>query len=265
MKLVKILGLCGLLIFAVSCSKIIEKTLENNPEILHNAMKKNPAGFMAALREAAQNAQKTEIEDARKKEEDDRKKEFENPKSFALESDRPVLGDRNAPVVIVEYSDLQCPFCTRGANTMKEVAQAYGGKVSFVFKHLPLEGKHPNARRGSEFFEAIAMIDTKKAFDFKLKVFDNQKATYGSKSDAEKLYEKLAKEVGADLGQVKSNLKNKKDFIAKRIDKDIQEASRNGIQGTPGFLINGVTLKGAYPFDEFKKIIDEWLKKKGKA
>lgn len=263
LKILKWVALASFLLLGVSCAKIIEKTLENNPEILHKAIKKNPAGFMATLREAAQEAQKADIENARKQEQDDRKKEFENPKSFALEADRPVKGNRKAPVVIVEYSDLQCPFCSRGSNTMGEVAKAYGDKVSFVFKHLPLEGKHPNARRGSEYFEAIAMHDVNKAFKFKELVFVNQKETYGAKSAVEKLYAKLTKEAGADVGKVQATLKSKKSVIAARIDKDIQEAQKNGIQGTPGFLINGVTLKGAYPFDEFKKIIDEWLKRKG--
>lgn len=255
----------SLLLFGVSCSKIIEKTLENNPEILYNVIKKNPAGFMETLREAAQNAQKEEIENARKQEEQDRKQEFENPKKYSIEESRPVLGNRNAPVVIVEYSDLQCPFCARGNNTMEEVKKAYGDKVAFVFKHLPLEGKHPNARRGSEYFEAIAMEDVDKAFKFKSLVFDNQQATYGAADKAEKLYEKLTKQAGANLAAVQKNLKNKSSMIKERIDADIQEATKNGIEGTPGFLINGVSLKGAYPFPEFKKIIDEWLERKGKA
>ena len=65
------------------------------------------------------------------------------------------------------------------------------------------------------------------------------------------------------MGKLAADLKGKADMIKKRIDADMEEAQKNGIEGTPGFLINGVTLKGAYPFPEFKKIIDEWLKRKG--
>ena len=127
-----------------------------------------------------------------------------------------------------------------------------------MFKHLPLESKHPNARRGSEYFEAIAMQDQGKAYKFKALVFANQKETYG---DAEKLYEKLAKEAGADVAKVKADLKAKGSDITSIINKDMEEAGKFGFQGTPGYLINGVSLKGAYPFEEFKKIIDKHLGK----
>jgi protein-disulfide isomerase len=250
-------------LMATSCSKLIEKTIENNPEIIYNAIKKNPAKFMATLREAAQEAQKSEYENSQKQEEQDRMQEFEKPKSYAMESDRPFKGSASAPITIVEYSDFQCPFCKRGSDTMDEVVKAYGDKVRLVFKHLPLEQKHPNARRGSEYFEAIALQDVNKAFEFKKLVFDNQQETYGSDKDAEKLYQKLAKEAKADMSRLNADLKGKADFISKRIDADMAEAQKNGIEGTPGFLINGVTLKGAYPFKDFKMIIDEWLKRKG--
>lgn len=263
MKLSKALLFATLILFTASCSKLIEKTIENNPEILYNAIKKDPVKFMDTLRDAAQEAQKGEYERAQKKEEEDRKKEFEKPKAYTVEADRPVKGPATAAVTIVEYSDFQCPYCKRGSDTMEEVVKAYGDKVRLVFKHLPLESKHPNARRGSEYFEAIAMQDVAKAFEFKKKVFADQNSTYGSDKDADKFYQKVAKDVGADTAKLAADLKGKADFIKKRIDADMEEAGKNGIEGTPGFLINGVTLKGAYPFPEFKKIIDEWLKKKG--
>lgn len=216
---------------------------------------------MDTLREAAQEAQKTEMERNQKNEEAERMKEFDSPKKFTMEADRPFKGPANAPITVVEYSDFQCPFCKRGADTIDEVTKAYGDKVRVVFKHLPLEGKHPNARRGSEYFEAIALQDSAKAFAFKNLVFNNQEKTYGSDKDAEKLYQGLAKEAGADMGRLAKDLKDKADFITKRINADMAEAQANGIEGTPGFLINGVTIKGAYPFPEFKKIIDEWLKR----
>ncbi len=263
MKLTKMLFFVSLIALGTSCSKLIEKTIENNPEIIYNVIKKDPVKFMETLREAAQEAQKGEYERSQKKEEEDRKKEFDNPKAFAMEADRPAKGSPNAVVTIVEYSDFQCPYCKKGAETMDEVVKAYGDKVRLVFKHLPLEGKHPNARRGSEYFEAIAMQDAGKAFDFKKNVFASQNDTYGSDKEAEKFYQKVAKDVGADMAKLSADLKGKADTIKKRIDADMAEAQKNGIEGTPGFLINGVTLKGAYPFPEFKKIIDEWIKRKG--
>lgn len=263
MKSVKFLVICSLVFASAGCSKLIEKTIEDNPEIIYKAIKKDPAKFMTALREAAQEAQKSEYENGRKAEEEERKKEFENPKKFAVEANRPIKGNKDAMITIVEYSDFQCPFCRQGSNTMDEVAKEYGDKVRFIFKHLPLEGKHPNARRASEYFEAIAMQDPAKAFEFKKLVFGRQNDTYGSDKDADKLYQALAKDAKADMSRLNKDLKEQADAIKQRIDADMAEAQSNGIEGTPGFLVNGVTLKGAYPLPEFKKIIDEWIKRKG--
>ena len=250
-------------LMTTSCAKMIEKTIENNPEIIYNVIKKDPAKFMNTLREAAQQAQGAEAEEMKKREQAERMKEFEKPKTFAVESDRPFSGNANAPITIIEYSDFQCPYCKRGDETIDEVVKAYGDKVRIVFKHLPLESKHPNARRGAEYFEAIAMQDAAKAFAFKKIVFENQQDTYGSDKDAEKFYQKAAKEAKADVSKLQSDLKSKSELISKRIAADMAEAQKNGIEGTPGFLINGVSIKGAFPFPDFKTIIDEWLKRKG--
>lgn len=241
-----------------NCSELVKKTIQDNPEIVFEAIKKDPAGFMEVVRGAAQEAQKAEMMAAQKAEETAREEEFSNPKKPEVGGDRAVLGNSSAPVTIVEYSDFQCPFCQRGASTINKVMKDYDGKVKLVFKHLPLESKHPNARLGAEYFEAIAMQDGKKAYEFKKLVFQNQNETYG---DAEKFYKETAKKVGADMAKLSSDLKNKNDAISKIIEADMQEAGKFGFQGTPGYLINGVSLKGAYPYDEFKKVIDRHLKK----
>lgn len=254
----RLMTLCACVGLLASCSELVKKTIQDNPDIVFEAIKKDPAKFMEVVRGAAQEAQKAEMMAAKEAETKAREDEFANPKKPEIGADRAILGDKSAPVTIVEYSDFQCPFCQRGADTVTKVLDEYPGKVKLVFKHLPLEQKHPNARRGSEYFEAIAMQDQKKAYEFKKLVFENQNDTYG---DAEKLYEKLAKKVGADMGKLKGDLKSKSDAISKIINNDMQEANKFGFQGTPGYLINGVSLKGAYPYEEFKKVIDRHLKK----
>lgn len=257
-KLARVLVLVSCIGLLASCSELVKKTIQDNPEIVFEAIKKDPAGFMEVVRTAAMESQKVEQENQAKKEMEARENEFKNPKTPEITANRAVMGDKSATVTIVEYSDFQCPFCSRGAKTVGDVMKAYPGKVKLLFKHLPLEGKHPNARRGSEYFEAIALQDVNKAYKFKTLVFENQNDTYG---DAEKLYQKLAKKVGADTGKLAADLKSKASDIAKIIDADIAEASKFGFNGTPGYLINGVSLKGAYPLDEFKKIIDRHLGK----
>ena len=257
-KLTSLLVLVLSMTFLSSCSEIVKKTIESNPEIVFAAIKKDPAKFMEVVREAAQEAQASEGKRAQEREAEARAKEFKNPLKPEIASSRAVFGSKDAPITIVEYSDFQCPFCSRGAATVEEVMKSYGGKVRLLFKHLPLEGKHPNARRGSEFFEAIAMQDVSKAYKFKNLIFENQKATYG---DAEALYKKLAQQAGANVGKLMADLKGKKAIIDKIINADMEEAQKFGFNGTPGYLINGVSLKGAYPAKDFKAIIDKHLGK----
>ncbi|NBT58846.1 hypothetical protein EBT16_08700 [bacterium] len=87
-----------------------------------------------------------------------REDEFKSPKKPKLSKDRAVLGSLSSPIIIVAYSDFQCPYCSRGANTIEEVRKKYGKKVAFVFKHLPLPF-HPMAQPAAEYFEAIALQD----------------------------------------------------------------------------------------------------------
>lgn len=257
--IIRILTLVLCLGLFASCSEMVKKTIQDNPEIVFEAIKKNPGKFMEVVRNAAREAEKKEMMAAQEKEQKAREDEFNNPKKPEIADNRAILGSSAAAVTIVEYSDFQCPFCQRGSDTVNRVLEEYPGKVKLLFKHLPLESKHPNARRGSEYFEAIAFQDNKKAYEFKKLVFQNQNETYG---DAEKLYKKLAKKAGANMAKLQSDLKQKSKIIAGIIDKDVQEASKFGFNGTPGYLINGVSLKGAYPFPEFKKVIDRHLGKK---
>ncbi len=245
--------------FLTSCSKLVKKTIQENPDIVFEAIKSDPAGFMKVVQTAAQEAQKKEMLAAQEKEKQAIEEEFKNPKKPDMGANRAFLGEPSASITIVEYSDFQCPFCQKGADTVEKVMKEYKGKIRLLFKHLPLEQKHPNARRASQYFEAIAMQDPKKAYEFKKSVFENQNETYG---DAEKLYKKLAKKVGANMGKLASDLKSKASEIDKIIDADKEEASKFGFNGTPGYLVNGVSLKGAYPIESFKKVIDRHLKGK---
>ena len=191
-----------------------------------------------------------------KAEADQREAEFKNPKKPKVSSDRAVLGSLSAPIVIVAYSDFQCPYCSRGASTIEEVRKKYGKKVAFVFKHLPLPF-HPMAQPAAEYFEAIAIQEPAKAYKFHDEVFKNQQQL---SSGGENLLADLAKKVGADMARLKKDLKSSK--VQKRIEEDKAEAKAFDISGTPGFIVAGVSLKGAYPLDAFEAIIDRRLKSK---
>ncbi|HMN68831.1 MAG TPA: thioredoxin domain-containing protein [Bdellovibrionales bacterium] len=233
----------------------LEKTIEENPDIVFNAIKKNPKKFVEVVNEAVRTAQESSREDEAKQEESRLEEEFKNPKQAVIDEGRVIFGKKDAPVTIVEFSDFQCPYCSRGYQTMKEVQKEYGDKVRIVFKHLPLDF-HPMAMPAAKYFEAIALQDHGKAEKFHDEIFKNQKDL---NQDGEKALKNFAKKVGADLKKLEKDLSS--DAIAKRIAADQEEAKKFEFSGTPGFLINGVSLRGAYPFPEFKKIIDRHLAK----
>ena len=237
----------------------IQKLIEDNPEIVFQAIKKNPKKFVEVVNEAVKTAQEGSREDEAKQEAARMDEEMKNPKKPVIEDNRVIFGNKSAPITIVEYSDFQCPYCGRGFQTVKEVEKAYGDKVRIVFKHLPLDF-HPFAMPAAKYFEAIALQDPKKAEKFHDEVFSNQKEL---NQDGEKFLKSVAKKTGANMAKVEKDMNS--ESVQKRIATDMEEAKKFEFSGTPGFLINGVSLRGAYPAPEFKKIIDKELAASGAA
>ncbi len=234
----------------------IEKTLNDKPEIITELIKKHPAKFIMAFQEAAKNAQK-EMAQVREEEEAKKlEKTYDSPLVPNLRADESYRGTKGAPITLIEYSDFECPFCTRGFRTVQELMTKYKGKVAFVYKHLPLSF-HKNARNASLYYEAIRLQDEKKAFAFHDAIFANQ----GKLKSGEGFLKAIAKKVGANMSQLAKDKDSKK--VLARIEEDLKEAAKFGMQGTPGFLLNGIPVKGAYPLSHFDKIIAE-LKKRGK-
>ena len=250
-------ALAALVISGCTSKQQIEKAIEENPEIVFNAIKKNPKKFVEVVNEAVRTAQEGSREDEAKEEAGRLEEEFKNPKQPVVESGRVIFGKKDAPITIVEYSDFQCPYCGRGYTTVREVQKEYGDKVRVVFKHLPLDF-HPMAMPAAKYFEAIALQDHGKAEKFHDEVFTNQTKL---NQEGDKYLKATAKKVGANLTKLETDLKS--DAVMARIKADMDEAKKFEFSGTPGFLINGVSLRGAYPAPEFKKIIDRQLAKGG--
>lgn len=254
-QVLKAFFVCALL-FSFGCSPSAEQlkqTLEKNPDILFDVLKQNQEKFVEVVASASQ-AAKGKQQDLRKKQRQaQREEEFKNPKKPNIDLNRAIIGSKNAPITIVEYSDFQCPYCSRGYKTMKEVKEKYGDKVRIVYKHLPLQF-HPLAMPAAKYFEAIALQDKKKAYLFHDQVFENQKKLSSLK---EKFLEDIAKGLKVNMVKLKKDMES--DVVKKRIADDTAEAKKFGITGTPGFLVNGVSIKGAYPTAEFVKVIGRLL------
>src|SRR5688572_16423232 len=159
-----------------------------------------------------------------------------------------VLGPKDAPVTIVEFSDFQCPYCKRGADTVHQIAKEYPKDVRIVFKHNPLSF-HKDAFLASE--ASMAAGEQGKFWEYHDKLFANQQ-----KLDRASL-EQYAQELQLDMAKFKSAIESGK-FKA-QIDESIKYAQSVGARGTPTFFVNGKLVRGAQPFDQFKPTIEQEL------
>ena len=157
----------------------------------------------------------------------------------------PVLGNKNAKIMLVVFSDFQCPFSKRGYDTTKALIGKYGNNISYVYKHLPL-GFHPEAAPAAK--AALAAGKQGKYYEYHDKLFENQGEL------GENLYVKIAKELG--LNMEKFNADRNSQEIADAVDADAKQANQLGFNGTPGFALNGVKILGAYPQEHFEKVIE---------
>ena len=166
----------------------------------------------------------------------------------------PVLGNPNAPVTIVEFSDYQCPFCQRGATTLKELYTKYPNDVRIVFKNYPLPF-HQEAPAASK--AALAAAEQGKYWEMHDKLFDNYKDFKANAQDMKSFGAKLAQEIGLDVEKFKADF-DKPDF-EKMIQDDMALGNKIGVRGTPHFFINGVRISGAQPLEKFEEIFKTQL------
>jgi protein-disulfide isomerase len=181
------------------------------------------------------------------------------PPRITVAAEGPSLGPEGAPVTIVEFSDFQCPYCARAGLVAKQIQQRYPTQVRFVYRHLPLERIHPNARPAAE---ASACAEAQGRFwDYHDKLFANQRAL------APADLQRYAKELGLDTAAFDQCVQERK-FQA-QVDRDLdaaaEAASSSGKPGlgTPSFFVNGILLSGAKPIEEFYRLIDSELARAG--
>jgi protein-disulfide isomerase len=172
-----------------------------------------------------------------------------------ISSKDPMWGKRDAPVTIVQYSDFQCPYCSRVEPTMDQVKTTYGpDKVRVVWKNNPLPF-HQNAKPAAEASQGVFALAGNDGFwKFHDTAFKNQGAL------GDDAYPKWAADAGVkDAAAFKAGLASHK--WADKVDKDLNDGKAAGVNGTPAFYVNGVFINGAQPFENFKKTIDQELEK----
>lgn len=203
----------------------------------------------SALERYFQKKQQDAAKDQEKQAQADLEEQFKNPVKIDV-GNSPVKGPATAKVTIIEFSDFQCPYCKRGRDAMDQVLKAYPNDVKVAFKHFPL-AFHKEAEPAAK--ASWAAQQQGKFWEYHDILFNNQ-----DKLGAD-YYLTVAKELKLDEAKFKADMAS--DAAAKQVKEDNDIGAKNGIQGTPGFFVNGVAVKGAYPFGHFKQIIDRHLGK----
>jgi protein-disulfide isomerase/tetratricopeptide (TPR) repeat protein len=158
-------------------------------------------------------------------------------------------GNPHATVMIVEFSDFQCPFCRKLQPTLKSLLAKYEGKVSLAYRDFPLRGMHGQAELGAESSRCAS--EQGKFWEYHDLLFANPDKLNRSGLLA------LARSIKLDEGQFESCLSSGKHRA--EVEKDLQDGIRAGIMGTPGIFINGTLLSGAQPESVFEQLIESEL------
>jgi len=171
---------------------------------------------------------------------------------FKVRDSDHLRGNPQAIVTVVEFSDFQCPFCSRFHPTMLQVLEEYGDQVRWVYKHFPLDSIHPQARPAAEASECVFEQKGDEGFwEFADAMFEKQSRL------GNVLYEEIAQQIGVNLSQFQTCVSKRK--YQDKVEQDYQQGLQAGVTGTPGSFVNGVPVRGAIPYSQLQSIIDSQL------
>lgn len=170
------------------------------------------------------------------------------PKMDLSKGNEPIKGKVGAPITIIEFTDFQCPYCSRAQSTIEKIFSEYPEKVQLIFKDFPLEF-HKQAK--DAHIAAQCANEQGKFWEYHDILFKNQNQLF-----LDKLNE-YAKQLNLDMEKFSQCVNTRK--YEKYVNESIEQAQNLGITGTPTFFVNGRIVKGAQPFETFKQIIEEEL------
>ena len=177
-----------------------------------------------------------------------------------------ILGNPNAKVIVVEYSDFECPFCKDFHNVMHTIINEYGpsGDVAWVYRHFPITQLHSKSVKEAEASECAAELGGNKGFwSYEDKIFEITPSNNGLNLNQLPI---IAKEIGLDPIAFKSCLDSGK--YKNKIQTQLKEATASGARGTPHSVIfvNGqqAPIEGAQPIKAMRRVIETLLNKSGK-
>lgn len=178
-------------------------------------------------------------------------------------ADDHILGNPNANVIIVEYSDPECPFCKVFNSTMQQIMNLYGkdGKVAWVYRHFPIDQLHSKARNEAEAMECAGdQGGNGKFWEYEKALYDT--TTSNNSLDPAEL-PVIAKSIGLDVNTFNTCLSSGK--YAAKVEADYQDAVNVGGRGTPNTIIlskdgTKTPVEGAVSYEALKNIVDALLK-----
>jgi protein-disulfide isomerase len=180
---------------------------------------------------------------------------LEPPRVAVPGGDDPSRGPADAPITIVEFSDFQCPFCSRATATLKKLDESFPGKIRIVYRDFPLVQIHPNAARAAE--AAACANDQGKFWAMHDVLFEHQ----------DKLGEADLKQSAVTLGLDAARFNECLESGRHRAQwmKDTADGERYGVSSTPAFFVNGRLLVGAQPYESFARVVEEELARAGRG
>lgn len=164
-------------------------------------------------------------------------------------------GNQDVKIILIEYSDFQCPACAAYYPFLKQLEQELGNKFLFVYRHFPLP-QHKNASLAAAAAEAAGRQG--KFWEMHNLIFENQKV-WSDQPKAEEEFIKYAQTIGLDIAKFKNDLNSKE--IKNKVKSDYQSGVRARVNATPTFFLNGKRLENPRNYEEFKKIIEANLQK----
>ncbi|MDA7970698.1 MAG: DsbA family protein [Gammaproteobacteria bacterium] len=242
----------------VLAAEINEKELRELVREEIRALLNEPGAFDQAISRGIENYILEQRAAAQREQDEQQRARLENMREVDASRDH-ILGDPNAPVTLVEYSDFECPFCKRFHPTVARLMENNPGKIRWVYRHFPLSFHNPGAQQQAEASECVAEQSGNDAF-WKFVDAIYERTTAGGNGFPLHGLRPLAEEVGADGDAFEKCLRSGR--MAQRVHEDIEDAKDMGVTGTPsGALVhrNGARefIAGALPLEELQKLLDK--------
>jgi len=155
-------------------------------------------------------------------------------------------GSMDAPLVLVEYGDYECPYCGAAYPVVKQLQSHFGREMLFIFRNFPLSEIHPHALSAAYVAEAAGL--QRKFWKLHDLIYENQSSL------SERHLLSLAESANADIERLEKDMTSFP--VIEKVENDMEGGARSGVNGTPTFFINGIRHNGNYDFESLKQALE---------